>query len=35
MLTTVAPSTSAAYEYWRYIGPANGYCNIAEFELFA
>ena len=34
VLTTVTPSTSTAYEYWRYYGPANGYCNIAEFELF-
>ena len=33
-LTTVTPSTMTAYRYWRYVGPANGYCNIAEFELF-
>ncbi len=34
-LTLVAPSTTAAYRYWRYVSPPNGYCNIAEFELFA
>ena len=33
-LTTVTPSTGTAYRYWRYVGPANGYCDLAEFELF-
>ena len=33
-LTTVAVSLPAAYQYWRYLGPANGECNIAEFQLF-
>ena len=32
-LTTVGISAPAE-QYWRYIGPANGYCNIAEFQLF-
>ena len=34
VLTTVAPNTTAAYRYWRYVGPNNGYCNVAEFQLF-
>ena len=34
-LTAVTPSTATAYRYWRYVGPANSYCNIAEFQLFA
>jgi uncharacterized delta-60 repeat protein len=34
VLTTVNLSLGAAYQYWRYIGPANGYCDIAEFQLF-
>jgi hypothetical protein len=33
VLTTVAISPVGAYRYWRYIGPANGYCNIAELEF--
>ena len=33
-LTTVSTNTAAAYRYWRYVGPDNGYCNIAEFQLF-
>ena len=34
-LTSVGTNTAAAYRYWRYVGPDNGYCNIAEFQLFA
>ena len=34
-LTTVSPSTSTAYRYWRYLGPKGASCNIAEFQLFA
>ena len=33
-LTTVTPSTATAYRYWRYVGPANGYCDVAEFQLY-
>ena len=33
-LTTVPLSGVADYRYWRYVSPANGYCNIAEFQLF-
>ena len=33
-VTTVAVSAGAAYRYWRYVGPANSNCNIAEFQLF-
>ena len=33
-LTTVSPTTTTAYRYWRYVGPANSYCDVAEFELF-
>ena len=33
-LTTVTPSTAAAYRYWRYVAPAGSYGNIAEFQLF-
>ena len=33
-LTTVTPSTTTAYRYWRYVGPTNGYCDVAEFQLF-
>jgi uncharacterized delta-60 repeat protein len=29
-LTTVTLSAVGAYRYWRYIGPVNGSCNIAE-----
>jgi predicted phage tail protein len=34
-LTTVATATATAYRYWRYLGPTNGDCNIAELQLFA
>ena len=34
VLTTVTPSTTAAYRYWRYVAPNGSYGNIAEFELF-
>ena len=34
VLTAVNTNATAAYRYWRYVGPNNGYCNIAEFELF-
>ena len=33
-LTTVAVSVPTAYRYWRYLGPANAYCDVAEFQLF-
>ncbi len=33
-LTTVTPSTTTAYRYWRYVAPNGSYGNIAEFELF-
>ncbi len=33
-LTTVGVSTPSAYRYWRYLGPANANCNIAEFQVF-
>ncbi len=33
-LTAVTPSTSAAYRYWRYVGPTGGHCDVAEFQLF-
>ena len=33
-LTAVTLSTTTAYRYWRYVGPANSYCNVAEFQLF-
>ncbi len=32
-LTTVSLSTPVADRYWRYVGPTNGYGNIAEFQL--
>jgi len=35
VLTTALLNNSTAYRYYRYIGPANSYCNIAELELFA
>jgi hypothetical protein len=35
VLTTATLSNRTAYRYYRYIGPANSYCNIAELELFA
>lgn len=34
VLTTVTLSNTLALRYVRYIGPANGYCNIAEAEFF-
>ncbi len=34
VLTTVPISNTTAYQYVRYIGPANGYCNVAEVEFF-
>jgi hypothetical protein len=30
VLTTATFSNSTAYRYYRYLGPANSYCNIAE-----
>ena len=33
-LTTVTPSTTTAYRYWRYLAPNGSYGDIAEFELF-
>ena len=33
-LTAVDLPTTTAYRYWRYVSPANGYANIAEFQLF-
>ena len=33
VLTTV-PVSAPVERYWRYLGPANGYGNIAEFQLF-
>ncbi len=35
VLTTAVLNNSTAYRYYRYIGPANSYCDIAELELFA
>jgi hypothetical protein len=29
-LTTLSLNNTTAYRYYRYVGPANGYCNIAE-----
>ncbi len=34
VLTSITPSTATAYRYWRYVGPTNSYCDIAEFQLF-
>jgi hypothetical protein len=34
VLTTVTPSTTAAYRYWRYVAPNGSYGDIAEFQLF-
>jgi hypothetical protein len=34
VLTTQALSNTTAYRYYRYIGPASGFCNIAELGLF-
>ena len=33
VLTTVTLSNTAAYRYYRYIGPGNSYCDIAELEF--
>jgi hypothetical protein len=33
-LTTVGFSNSTAYRYIRYVGPASGFCNIAELQIF-
>jgi F5/8 type C domain len=33
VLTTVSLSNTTAYRYYRYIGPANSYCDIAELEF--
>ena len=35
VLTAAVPATADAYRYWRYVGPAGSYCNLAELELFA
>ncbi len=32
-LTTISLTNTTAYRYYRYIGPANSYCNISELEL--
>ncbi len=34
VLTSQPITTPGNYQYVRYIGPANGYCNIAEMDLF-
>jgi hypothetical protein len=34
VLTTVSVSSTTAFQYVRYIGPANGYCNIAEIDFY-
>ena len=31
---TVPVSSTTAWRYFRYLGPANGYCNVAEVEFF-
>jgi uncharacterized delta-60 repeat protein len=33
VLTTRSLTNTKAYRYYRYIGPANSYCNIAELEF--
>ena len=33
-LTAVDLPATTAYRYWRYVGPTNGYTNVAEFQLF-
>jgi hypothetical protein len=33
VFTTQSLSNTTAYRYYRYIGPANSYCNIAELEF--
>jgi endoglucanase len=33
VLTTASFTNTAAYQYYRYIGPANSYCDIAELEF--
>ena len=35
VLTTVSLTNTTAYRYYRYIGPANSYCDIAELQFFA
>jgi hypothetical protein len=30
---TITPPLTQGYRYYRYIGPDNGWCNIAEFQL--
>jgi hypothetical protein len=32
-LTTLSLNNTTAYRYYRYIGPTNSYCDIAELEL--
>ena len=34
VLTTCTLATPVAARYWRYLGPVNGYGNVAEFQLF-
>jgi F5/8 type C domain len=34
IMTTVSISNTTTFRYIRYIGPSNGYCNIAEMQLF-
>jgi hypothetical protein len=33
VLTKVTLNNTTAYRYYRYIGPANSYCDIAELEF--
>ena len=33
-LTAVNVSAGSGFRYWRYVGPTNGECNIAEFQLY-
>jgi hypothetical protein len=33
VLTTAAVTASGTYRYVRYLGPANGFCNVAEVEF--
>jgi hypothetical protein len=33
LLTTISLSNTTAYRYYRYIGPANGYCDVAEIQF--
>jgi hypothetical protein len=32
-LTTLSLNNATGYRYYRYLGPANSYCNIAELEF--